>query len=116
MKKHQRSAAISLPAAISALLYAKAPLAQQAEPQPQPVIDEIVVTATRRAEKLTDVPYNISAVTSEQLDRAGIDDLGQLSHAVAGLAYIDQGPRSAGNNNGLILRGLNSNAARATDA
>lgn len=107
-----RRAMLSLPAAISALLYAKAPLAQELEP----VIGEVVVTATRRAEKLTDVPYNISAVTSEQLDRSGIDDLGRLSHAVAGLAYIDQGPRSAGNNNGLVLRGLNSNATRATDA
>ena len=35
-------------------------------------LEEVLVTATRRSESLTDVPYNISAVTSEQLENSRV--------------------------------------------
>ena len=78
-------------------------------------LEEIIVTATRRATSVQDVPYNISAFSSEQLDRSGITDLSDFARIVPGLAYIDTGPRVGGNNSGLILRGLNSTAAQGWD-
>lgn len=74
------------------------------------VLEEIVVTATRRAQTVQDIPYNISAMTGEQLESAGVTSLTDLTRVIPGIAYADLGIRSAGVNNQLILRGLNANA------
>ena len=56
------------------------PLALTAqEPTTSPrVLEEIVVTATRRAESIQDVPIAVAAYDGETLRRAGVDDLRQL--------------------------------------
>jgi len=72
--------------------------------------DEIVVTATRRATSTLEVPYNITAVSGEQLDKSGIDDISELIRMVPGVTYNDTGPRQAGNNNTLVIRGLTAEA------
>ena len=41
--------------------------------------NEIVVTATRRATSIQDVPINISAVSSEQINRQRIDDIRDIA-------------------------------------
>ena len=74
------------------------------------LLEEIVVTATRRSESIQDVPYNISAITSASLQSKRAFGLGDLSRIVPGLAYIDQGPVARGNNNNFIMRGLNAQA------
>lgn len=74
-------------------------------------VEEIVVTATRREQRIQDIPYNISAYTSEDLESKRAFDLGDLSRLVPGAAYIDQGPVSRGNNNNIIIRGLNATAS-----
>ena len=74
-------------------------------------IEEIIVTATRRAQLIQDVPYNISAVSAETLEDAGIIGLGDIARFVPGIAFVDQGPVSRGNNNNFVLRGLNASAA-----
>lgn len=73
-----------------------------------PVIEEVVVTATRRAESTLDVPYNVSAVSSNTIRNAGITDLNELARLVPGLVTADLGA-DAGVNNSLIMRGLNAN-------
>jgi outer membrane receptor protein involved in Fe transport len=73
-------------------------------------LEEVMVTATRRETSIQDIPYNISAITAEDIDRAGVTGLNDLVRVVPGLAYSDFGVRSAGLNNQLILRGLNANA------
>ncbi len=50
--------------------------AWSAEP---PVIEEIIVTATKRAESVQDVPLAVTAINSEALERAGVQDLRDLS-------------------------------------
>jgi iron complex outermembrane recepter protein len=66
----------------------------------------IVVTATRRDTKLLDIPYNISAVTGDTLEKFGVTDITQLSQAVPGLDYPNQGAgRDAFTNP--IIRGIN---------
>lgn len=73
-------------------------------------LDEIVVTATRRALTIMEVPYNISAFTSEDLNGSRVFDLNEIARMVPGLVNMDQGPAARGNNNNFILRGLNSNS------
>ena len=72
-------------------------------------LEEIIVTATRRSVGIQDIPYNISAMTGEQLEAANVTNLADLSKAIPGIAYSDLGLRSSGINNQLILRGLNVN-------
>ncbi|MBC7984042.1 MAG: TonB-dependent receptor [Candidatus Obscuribacterales bacterium] len=100
----------SLAAAISAIL-AAAPAAQAQ--QTNRVLDEVIVTATRRAESVQDVPLNIAAVTTEQIEAQGITNLADIGRRVPGLFVIDQGPRAA---NAIIMRGLNANPVNATEA
>ena len=73
-------------------------------------LEEVTVTATRRAQSIQDIPINISAMTGEQLESAGVVRLTDLSQVIPGIAYADLGIRSSGVNNQLILRGLNTNA------
>jgi iron complex outermembrane recepter protein len=51
----------------------------------QPAIQEIVVTAQKRSERLQDVPIAIAAVTAGALKETGIRSTQDLSTAVAGL-------------------------------
>lgn len=48
---------------------------------------EIIVTARKREETLTDVPLTITAVTEEQLDRANVDDVSDLAQQTPGLSF-----------------------------
>ncbi|MEO5587897.1 MAG: TonB-dependent receptor [Novosphingobium sp.] len=74
---------------------------------------EIVVTATRRATTLQNVPINISAVGSEQLARQRIDDVRDLADFTPGMTISDTGPGSTGT---IVLRGLNASDASASGA
>lgn len=74
----------------------------------QMVLEEVIVSATRRAQSVQDVPYNISALTGDDLADAGIDTATGLFRVMPGVSFIDQGPRSGVNNSTLIIRGINS--------
>lgn len=50
-------------------------------------IQEIVVTARKRAESITDVPLAIAAITETELARAGIEDLSDIAAATPGLSF-----------------------------
>ena len=82
-------------------------MAVQAQEAP---LEEIIVTATRRAESVLDIPYNITAVTSDQLAAAGVNDPSAMIRMIPGLSVFDEGPRTSGNRNNLSLRGMNANA------
>ena len=90
-----------------------------AEPQPtdaQPAAgqgSEIIVTAGRREQSVTSVPYNISAVTEEGLARNGVTDISKLARSVPGVAIVDRGPREAGMNNTIVIRGIATGGAGA---
>jgi iron complex outermembrane receptor protein len=52
---------------------------QQSETRGESDTSEIVVTATRRNEALSDVPLAVSAVTAETLENSGASDIRQLT-------------------------------------
>ena len=70
-------------------------------------LEEVVVTASRRAETILDIPYSISAISSDALDESHIQSFSDLSHMIAGLSFVDKGPTSRSN---IVLRGINANS------
>jgi len=73
-------------------------------------LQEVVVTATRRAVSAQDLPISITAVSGDTLDQAGIEDIAGLAHSMAGVNFTDKGPFGGVNGSTLIIRGLNSEA------
>ena len=92
----------TLSAAVLAALYGTPSIADDN------ALQEVVVTATRRALSAQDVPISITAVTGAALDKAGIEDISGLAHSMAGVNFTDKGPFGGVNGSTLIIRGLNS--------
>ena len=91
-----RTPSLFVSVSISAMIVAGASPAfaqQAAGPAAQPAgvdtVQEIVVTAQRRAQNLLSVPLSISATTGEQLDKAGIRDLTSLQFTTPGYVPSD---------------------------
>jgi len=72
-------------------------------------LQEIVVTANRREQNLMDVPYNISAVSGQELQAAGVSSLTDIARLLPGINIPDLGPRANSSNSNIIIRGLNAN-------
>ncbi len=76
-------------------------------------LEEMTVTATRRAESIQDIPINIAALSGANIEEQGLQDLTQLAQWVPGLSVIDQGARGS---NALIVRGLSTDVLSASEA
>ncbi|KAA9133228.1 TonB-dependent receptor [Marinihelvus fidelis] len=102
----------TLSAAISAAVFGAFALPAQAQTDAQTMdeeltaLEEVVVTATRREATIKDIPYNISAVGGDVIDRGKIMTTGELLRGVAGASVIDYGARNAGAVNAIRIRGL----------
>lgn len=78
----------------------------------QLALEEIVVTATRRAESVQDIPINITAVATGDIQKLRLNNISELARWVPGLNLTDQGPRGA---NQLSVRGLNTDNLNASE-
>ncbi|MFZ0552875.1 MAG: TonB-dependent receptor [Steroidobacteraceae bacterium] len=90
--------------------------AQQAIPQTDPttqtasasspggLLQEVIVTAEKRAQPLQDVPMGITAVTSAALQNLGAMTLSDIARAVPGLSVFSAGPGQ----NIINIRGISS--------
>ena len=66
---------------------------QAQSPAPEAgVIDEIVVTATKRSARIQDVPFSVAAKTGEEIARAGARGIEDLALGFAGMSVQDLGP------------------------
>jgi iron complex outermembrane receptor protein len=74
------------------------------------VLEEVMVTATRRSESVQDIPYNISAISGDSIARRGIGDVSELIKGIPGVSGPDLGSR-AGINNSIVMRGINTSDA-----
>lgn len=54
-------------------------------------VEEVVVTARKRAENLQDVPLSITAITAEQIARQSIQGLGDIAARTPGLSFENYG-------------------------
>ncbi len=101
----------TLSAAVMTALYgARAFGVDAAAPTDENALQEVVVTASRRAVSAQDLPISITAVTGIALDQAGVQDMAGLAHMMAGVNFTDKGPFGGVNGSTLIIRGLNSEA------
>ena len=106
MSTNTRFQISTLSAAVAATLISGYATAQQS------ALEEVIVTATRRAESIQDIPINITALGSDLLERERISSLADIAKRVPGLTVVDQGPRSG---NTLTVRGLNVDSITSPD-
>ncbi|WP_262693555.1 TonB-dependent receptor [Kordiimonas aquimaris] len=83
----------SLLAGISALVFgASGATTVQAQNSDSDSLEEIVVTATKRASSIQDVAFSINAQSQLDIQRSGANNLEDLSRNVAGLTIQNLGP------------------------
>jgi iron complex outermembrane receptor protein len=68
------------------------------------LMEEVIVTADKRSESVQDVSASITALNSEMMARAGIDDVTRLEHVVPGMRM-----GQSGNEARIAIRGTRSN-------
>lgn len=105
----QKKIISALAMASSSVLHPSASLAQEAAS-----LEEIVVTATRREMKASDIPFNISAISGSEIEDANLVNMQDLMRAMPGITVADGGGRFSENNNVITIRGLNVDPS-ATD-
>ena len=91
------------------------PALAQTSVQPSPGVEdveEIVVTAQKRDERLIDVPITVSVASGERMRELGVSDLDELSAYVPGLNIQEQ----SANNPGVVIRGITSDSGSAQQA
>ncbi|MFD2580775.1 TonB-dependent receptor [Novosphingobium colocasiae] len=71
----------------------------------------IIVTASKRAERLQDVPAAITAIGSQQMEAQGVQRVADYIALVPGFASRDHGAPGYGT---VILRGLNTGSFQST--
>ena len=69
--------ALAVAAASPSVAFAQQP-APDSEPSTDEAGDVIIVTATRRAEDVQDIPIAVTAVSPAQLERQGVDDVSEI--------------------------------------
>jgi len=105
----------TLSAAIAASLLASGQVAiaqeQAGEAEDGMLLEEVIVTATRRAQTVQDIPFNISAITGSYIEEAGLLDATELMREVPGVTMADGGARQAETNAQVMIRGINIDPA-----
>ena len=102
-------------AGVSLCVVVRVSVAQTANPEPKVetgALQEIVVTAQRREEKLQDVPVSVSVVTAQDIQRLGAYGLDELAGHIPGLVLNNSSP---GQSNA-SLRGIYAAAGDPTVA
>jgi iron complex outermembrane recepter protein len=97
MKRVQRTALLC--ASVSAFAVPGVAFAQAGAENPNA---DIIVTATRREERLQDVPMSVNVATGEQLEKFKIFDVKDVSQLAPGLQLTN----TTGRNNTTTLRGI----------
>lgn len=72
-------------------------------------IEQVVVTAQKRAEALQSVPLSVTALEQRELERMGVEHVSDLARQTPGLTVVSSGPGQ----NILIVRGISSVAGTA---
>ena len=78
------------------------PAALPAESWPMPVVQEVVVNATKRAANLDQLPYAVSALNADDMRTAGAVDVDEIASKLASFSTTNLGP----GRDKILLRGL----------
>jgi iron complex outermembrane receptor protein len=113
MNKHRN--ALLVTTLLAQALAAQLASAQTSPPSPAKpaqdpkTLDNIVVTATKRAETAQTVPISMTALSGAELERRGVGSLSDLARIAPSLSVTSSGPGS----NNLVIRGISSSAGSA---
>ncbi|MEL0251130.1 MAG: TonB-dependent receptor [Novosphingobium sp.] len=77
---------------VASLVIATPALAQTAETDDAGTGNEIVVTATKRAQTIQEVPFSVNAQTAADIEKTGATSIEDISRSVAGLTVQNLGP------------------------
>ena len=109
---------VLLAAAFSSMLSVNARAADATPAAASGSLEEIVVTAQRRQERLEDVPMSITAFSQEKLDQQGLRTIDDLSRLSPGVTFFRNGMSDSGNYNDedsdISIRGIDSTAGAST--
>ena len=81
-----------LTAAISAILAVTGTASAQAQQSSGATLEEVIVTATKREERLQDVPESITAIGSDDILKRGLLQMDDYARLVPGLSISDREP------------------------
>jgi outer membrane receptor protein involved in Fe transport len=71
-------------------------------------LQEVVVTATRREEAISQIPISVTAITSANIDALGIKDFNDVARFTPGVAVDTSGT------NAIAIRGISASSGAAT--
>ena len=97
---------VSVSALVVAASLAASPSLAQTAPAGQQgatTVDEIIVTATRREQRLIEVPVAVTAVGGEQLENSGVTDIRELTSLVPSVQFQTPG---GGADSSIRIRGV----------
>ncbi len=75
-------------------------------------LEEIIVTAQKRVERLQDVPLSITAIPTDQIEKMGASTFTDYARTVPGLSFIDRGPGRTS----ITIRGITTGADQGKQA
>jgi outer membrane receptor protein involved in Fe transport len=94
----KRSTISVLTLSMAALSHSAGSLAQEG------TLEEIIVTAQKREQRLIEVPVSITALSGQELEQRGLSSIQDISFAVPGMAMREDGPGSYT----IFMRGLSN--------
>ncbi len=65
-------------------------------------LEEIIVTATKRAERVEDVPMSIAVIGNQDIERRGLIGMEDYLRSIPGVNQVDRG----GADNAIVIRGI----------
>ncbi|MBJ7312640.1 TonB-dependent receptor [Rugamonas sp. CCM 8940] len=83
--------------------------AAQAQQAVEGAVEQVLVTAQKRAEALQSIPVSVTSLDERDLQRMGVAHLSELARQTPGLSVVSSGPGQ----NILIVRGVSSVAGTA---
>lgn len=84
--------------------FAGLPLVASAQQSDQILLQEVIVTAQKRAANLQEVPFSVSSTSQDQIRNSGAEDLVSLARNIAGFSVADLGPGQSQ----MAIRGISS--------
>ena len=100
---------LKIAGAMGTMLASAATFAQQ-DTQAEGVLEEIVVTAQKREQRLQDVPLSVSAISGDEMDREGARDFHDILLSIPGVSYSSTEPGQSR----YSIRGISTAASSPT--
>lgn len=82
---------IRQPLALAIAISTSCVVSQFVDAQTAPILEEVLITAQKRVETLQEVPISVSAVSGEKLDKAGVENLEDLTAHLPNIHFTETG-------------------------